>query len=83
VRWVMRNRTHRLEILAMRSEGGLLMAPTPQGMGRRIAETLSAEINVRLIRLTTGMVEFNGKGNYAGLEAVGDLDHLMKMVNKL
>ena len=50
----MRNRTHRLEILATRSDGGLLLAPTPAGMGRRIAETLSAEIAVRLVHLKNG-----------------------------
>lgn len=82
VRWVMRNRTHRLEILATRSEGGLLLAPTPQGMGRRIAETLSAEISVRLINLKSNLPEFEGMGKYAGLEAVGDLKRLQQMVNK-
>ena len=80
--WVMRNRTHRLEILATRSDGGLLLAPTPAGMGRRIAETLSAEISVRLIDLKTSAIEFEGLGRYAGLEAVGDLHRIQEMVNK-
>ncbi len=81
VRWVMRNRTHRLEILATRSAGGLLLAPTPTGMGRRIAETLSAVISVRLVHLKTGEVEFEGTGKFAGLEAVGELDRLQEMTN--
>jgi hypothetical protein len=79
VRWQMRNRSHRLEILATQAEGGLLQAPTPEGMGRRIAETLNASIFVRLINRSTGTVEFEGKGDYAGLEVVGDLDKLIRM----
>lgn len=79
VRWVMRNHTHRLEINATRSEGGLLLAPTPQGMGRRIAETLSAVAAVRLVNLGTGEVEFEGVGEFAGLETVGDMERLQQM----
>ncbi|HSM24819.1 MAG TPA: hypothetical protein VK856_08165, partial [Anaerolineaceae bacterium] len=60
--------------------GGLLLAPTPEGMGRRIAETLKASIHVRLINLKTGDVEFDDSGKYAGLEAVGDLEKLTRMV---
>jgi len=48
-------------------------------MGRRIAETLSATIHVRLINLKSGDLEFDGVGNYAGLEAVGDLEKLIRM----
>lgn len=79
VRWQMRNNTHRLEIVATQAEGGLLHAPTPEGMGRRIAETLSATIHVRLINLKSGDVEFDGVGEYAGLEAVGDMEKLKRM----
>ena len=68
----MRKRFPRLEIVATQAEGGLLLAPTPEGMGRRIAETLSATIHVRLVHLKSGIVEFDGKGDYAGLEAVVD-----------
>jgi hypothetical protein len=79
VHWQMRNRTHRLEIVATQAEGGLLQAPTPEGMGRRIAETLNASIFVRLINRKTGLIEFEDQGRYAGLEAVGDLDQLIRM----
>lgn len=79
VRWQMRNKTHRLEIVATQAEGGLLHAPTPESMGRRIAETLNASIHTRLINRKTGEVEFGDTRNYAGLEAVGDLDNLIKM----
>ena len=79
VHWQMRNRTHKLEIVATQAEGGLLLAPTPEGMGRRIAETLNASIHVRLINLKTEDIEFDDVGKYAGLEAVGDLDKLIRM----
>jgi hypothetical protein len=49
-------------------------------MGRRLAETLSAVISVRLVHLKTQEVEFEGTGEFAGLEAVGDLDRLQQMV---
>ncbi len=80
VYWQLRNRTHQLEIIATQAEGGLLMAPTPEGMGRRIAETLSARIHIRLVRLKSDSVEFEGEGKYAGLEAVGDLEKLIRIV---
>ena len=79
VRWQMHNRTHRLEIVATQAEGGLLLAPTPEGMGRRIAETLNSTIHVKLVHLKSGIVEFDGQGVYAGLEAVGDLEKLRHM----
>ncbi len=79
IHWQMRNRTHQLEIVATQAEGGLLHAPTPEGMGRRIAETLNASIHVRLVHLKSGIVEFIGQGDYAGLEAVGDLEKLKRM----
>ena len=50
-------------------------------MGRRIAETLNAEIDVRLVNASSGQVEFEDTGKIAGLEAVGDLERLQKMVN--
>ncbi len=51
VRWIVRDRKYRLEIEAARSEGGLLQAPTTVDMGRRITETLSAEVSVALYAL--------------------------------
>ena len=77
--WQMHNHSHRLEIVATQAEGGLLLAPTPEGMGRRIAETLNASILVRLINRKTGQVEFEDNGKYAGLEAVGDMSKLIQM----
>lgn len=80
VYWQMKNHTHQLEIIATQAEAGSLMAPTPQGMGRRIAETLSAKIHVRLVNLKSKKLEFDDIGEFAGLEAVGNLEKLINMV---
>ena len=80
ITWVLRDSAHRLEIHAIRAEGGLLRGPSTQAMGVRVPETLSAEIEVRLSRLG-GRREaalFEGCGRYGGLEVVGELDRLVK-----
>jgi hypothetical protein len=76
VNLICRNRTHRLHIRAIRVEGGLLHAPTTVEMDRRIIETLNAQFEVRLEDLE-GQVIFEGTGQHAGLETVGDLDELI------
>jgi tocopherol cyclase len=81
VMWTIRDRRYRLKMIAQRAEGGLLHAPTPVSMGRRILETLNATIEVHLEQIDgTGMrTVFHGSGTSAGLEAVGDLERLVKM----
>ncbi len=74
--WVLRNRTHRLRLNACRAQGGLLRGPTPQDMGKRVIETLSASVDVRLETLR-GDVLFESTGENAGLEVVGDLQRLL------
>jgi hypothetical protein len=77
VTWVMRDRTHRLEIHATRAEGGLLRGPSTDAMGVRVPETLSALIEVRLSRLHRPQVILEDTGRFAGLEVVGDLHKLV------
>lgn len=81
VSWVVRNRRYRLEMRATRPAGGLLQAPTTVDMGRRIAETLDAEVAVALYDLEGdhGRLLFDGVGRHAGLEAAGDLALLRAM----
>jgi hypothetical protein len=81
VLWVVQDRKYRLEMRATRPEGGLLQAPTPEDMGRRIAETLSAVVEVRLSSATgeSWQEVYSGRGMHAGLEAVGDLNRLRSM----
>jgi hypothetical protein len=63
---------------AVRARGGLINAPTTGDMGRRIAETLDATVDVRLLATGDGQerVVFEGSGRHAGLEAAGDLAYL-------
>jgi hypothetical protein len=84
VRWVVRDRRYRLEMLASRAQGGLLQAPTTQDMGRRIAETLNANVHVVLYELGRGSPRLlvEGTGLHAGLEAVGNLQELRAMARQ-
>jgi hypothetical protein len=79
VRWEIAGNGLVLEMLARRGRGGLLQAPTPTGMDRRIAETLDARVRVCL-RQEDGAVLYEGEGGAAGLEAVGDMDRLRTMI---
>lgn len=76
VEWVLRNRTHRLRLNAHRAQGGLLRGPTPIDMGKRVMETLSASIDIKLETLQ-GDLLFEGTGENAGLEVVGDVQRLL------
>lgn len=75
VTWVMRDRHRRLELVAERAEGGLILGPTRTEMGKRVHETLRASVHVRLTR--GAQVLFEGTGRHAGLEAHGDLERLL------
>jgi len=82
VHWEVSNRDYTLEMIASRAEGGLLIAPTPSGMDRRIAETLDARVSVRLSQRSSrgNQIIFEDEGRNAGLEAVGDLERLRQML---
>ena len=71
------NRSHRLEIEAMRSEGGLLHAPYRTDMLQRVTESLTAAIAVRLIELKGERVVFEGTGRHAGLEINGEIRQIV------
>lgn len=81
VKWVVRDRRYRLEMLAFRSDGSLLRAPTPMDMARRIPETLNATIDVSLYAVADGRMKLllQGTGRHAGLEVVGDMARLQAM----
>lgn len=67
VKWVVRNQRLRLEMRASRAQAGLLLGPTRLEMGKRVAETLNAAIEVRL-STRQGETLFHGQGRHAGLE---------------
>jgi hypothetical protein len=71
------NRSYRLEIEAMRSEGGLLHAPYRSDMLQRVTESLTAAIAVRLIELKDERAVFEGTGRHAGLEINGEIREIV------
>jgi len=79
VEWTMRDRHHRLEIRARRTQASLLRGPSVADMGVRVPETLQATVQMRLSALT-GRQErpiFEGTGHSAGLEVAGDIPRLL------
>ena len=82
VTWIVTSKQHRLEMQAIRAQGGLINAPTTLDMGRRIAETLDAAVDVRLYAIgdRPERLLFEGTGRHAGLEVVGDLAQLQAAV---
>ncbi len=79
VRLSMLTAQHRLDISANRSQGGLLHGPYRLDMLQRVAESLTAAVEVR-IAARTGEGErllFSGIGQHAGLEINGDLEQIL------
>lgn len=74
--WVIGDRKTRLEIRALRGKTGNLKGPTREDMGLRVAESLMAKINVRLMA-KNGKVIFEDTGLHAGLEVAGDIEKLL------
>lgn len=72
-----RNRSHRLEVDARKSDGALLHAPYEKQMIERVAETMTSEVDVRLTRLADDFVVYAGRGAHACLEAQGDLERVL------
>lgn len=77
VQWTVRRRELTLEMVARRAHGGILQAPTLDGMDRRIAESMNSQVEIRLTR--KGVVIFSDTGAHAGLEVAGDLDRLLAL----
>jgi len=75
-RLVFVDRAQRLELTARRVQGGLLQAPTVTQMDRRIMETISAQVDVKLLRRKGKAWNsvFEGTGKCAGLEVTGRLN---------
>ena len=68
---------HRIHLSAKRAKGGLLRGPTQIDMGKRVLETLNAEITVKL-ETVSGDKIFEGRGLHCGLEVMGDLPVLLE-----
>ncbi len=80
VRWTVSDSRYTLQMTASRAETGLLKGPTKLEMGKRVAESLAATVEVRLTR-KTGELIFEGTGKHTGLE-VFDTEKLVAMLGK-
>lgn len=78
VRWRVSDSRYRLSMTASRAETGLLKGPTKLEMGKRVAESLSASVAVRLEQTDGGLI-FEGTGQHCGLE-VYDTEKLIRML---
>jgi len=76
--WGVHNRHYRLEMTAIRAEGGLLHEPTGKEMLQRVEETMLATLEVKLSTIS-GDVIFDETGRNAGMEVQGDLEKLLAM----
>ena len=82
IEWVVADDEHRLEMFVQQgpgSEFGLLKGPDRAEMGKRVAETLSALLRVRLTT-RDGRLLFEGTGRYGGLEGYQVEARLLKMI---
>ncbi|MFO7663497.1 MAG: tocopherol cyclase family protein [Chloroflexota bacterium] len=82
--WVVSDRKFRLEMFVTQGSGstfGLLKGPDTVAMGKRVAETLSATVQVSLTeKKGNGRVIFEGTGRHAGLEVHEVEARLLKMI---
>ena len=78
VTWIVRDRRHRLEMVAQRARTGVLRGPSGVDMGGRVPESLQSAVRVRLSSVVGGgeHLIFEGTGRNAGLEVSGDLEKL-------
>lgn len=68
----MSNRKYLLELTVERRISGQLKAPVKGQMDRKIAESLDADLTLRLSK-QNGETIYEGRGEHAGLEIVGDV----------
>ncbi|MDJ0849577.1 MAG: hypothetical protein QNK04_14495, partial [Myxococcota bacterium] len=67
------------EIDSRKAEGALLMAPYERQMLERVAETMTSQVDLRLLARAPGgdRLVYEGTGRHACLEAQGDLDRIL------
>jgi hypothetical protein len=76
--------SYQLEMIARRSEGGLIASPEITSMEPRLVESLTANIEVRLLGLRSDKsseeILFEGLGHCAGLEVAGSVEEIVDQV---
>jgi len=82
VRWVVRDRRYRLEMLVTRASGRTLRSPVMSGMAGRVIETLDATVAVGLddMRPEMPVALFRGVGRHAGLDVGGDTPRFIELL---
>ncbi len=81
VRWVIRDKRYRLEMISERQSGGLLHAPIRTEMHKRVSETMRTAVRTRLTR-HDGTVILDDTGQCAGMEVHGELTGLVTAVTE-
>ncbi|WNJ17309.1 tocopherol cyclase family protein [Pontibacter sp. G13] len=78
VRYVLRDKTKRLELLAHKAAGSDLKSPIAGDMRGRVNESMNARVEVQLTSLSGGQSQliFEGTGRNAGLEVGGQVEEL-------
>jgi tocopherol cyclase len=77
VRLQLTNHRNSLDVEVARNTTGQLKAPVKGQMDRKIAESLDAEIRIKLA-LKNGEILFEGSGGHTGLEIVGDVARFIR-----
>lgn len=67
---------YRLEIEAISGRTTLLASPIQGAMEGKIAESMTATLNIKLTHRRSGQTIFEGSGQHAGLEIAGDFELL-------
>lgn len=81
IAWCVQDKHHVLDMQAVREKGGLLHAPSVEGMDRRIIESLDSKVSITLTsrKKSDSRLIFKDSGRNVGLEAAGNLNRLTEM----
>jgi hypothetical protein len=77
---VLSNKKHTLEVGALKQEGGLLKAPKLGSMERHIKESILSSLDL-VLKNREGQLIYAGRGNFAGLEIVGNMEQYYKNID--
>jgi hypothetical protein len=72
---IISDRRHQIEVIAQRTEGGVLFGPDGQDFFQHISESLQSQLHVTFSK--DGKIVFAGDGHPAGLEVNGKLEEIV------
>jgi tocopherol cyclase len=73
------NKLYRLEIGALRDGATELASPILGAMDGRIEESMTSQINVKLVNKKSGAIELEDIGRNTGIEVAGKIDEIVTM----